>query len=303
MKRALSTFVLVLVLAALYGWWAPGTALRPGRLLAAHDSLDHHCLACHTPGGGAPAGKCITCHDPGSIGLVTVAGLKVEPGRTSIQGLHQRFAEESCGGCHREHSGRLEPRAAAGFTHDRMPAALAEDCAACHKQDAPPDKVHSTTGTACGACHGVDRWLPATFDHDQLAASGRTCLTCHSGDRPTDTLHGDPGIPADCAACHRTRAWSPATFEHEPYFRFDSHHPARCVDCHKPGREYGDYDCMGCHAHRRASIEAEHREEGIRDIRDCVECHRSGNEHEILGRGRSTGGGERGEHGDEGDDD
>lgn len=32
--------------------------------------------------------------------------------------------------------------------------------------------------------------------------------------------------------------------------------------------------CHGCHEHKEAKVRAEHLDEGIRDFRNCVECHR-----------------------------
>jgi hypothetical protein len=299
MKRPLVTFLLVAALSGVYAWLLPGSAVRPGRLLAAHDSLEHHCLACHAPGRGVPTGKCTACHGLGDIGLLSVAGQPLQGQRSSVQGLHQRFAEESCTGCHREHTGRLENRVAAGFTHDRMPRELQRDCAVCHQSDTPGDDLHRALGTTCNSCHRVEGWLPATFDHALLSAGVATCLSCHRQDRPLDELHRDLDPAGECSSCHQTSAWTPANFEHEKFFRFDRHHPDHCADCHTPGRGYQHYDCMGCHAHSPAEIEAEHREEGIRDFQECVECHRSGNEDEIIGRRGRAGNSEHGERDDD----
>ena len=74
---------------------------------------------------------------------------------------------------------------------------------------------------------------------------------------------------------------------------------AACITCHIEN-VYTDYTCFGCHEHSRSGIRAEHLEEGIRNWENCVKCHRSGDEDEIVGdrhqdRGR---GGER-EHDDD----
>jgi len=42
-------------------------------------------------------------------------------------------------------------------------------------------------------------------------------------------------------------------------------------------REFSAYTCFGCHEHEKARIEGKHREEGIRDIANCVRCHSSAN--------------------------
>ena len=294
MNRPLITFLVVLLLSAVYAWRMPGTAVRPGRLLAAHDSLEHHCLACHQPGSGVPASRCTACHSMDGIGLARVDGGVLETPRHSIQGLHQRYADGSCSECHREHTGRLMQQPAAGFTHERLPAELSDDCAACHLEQTPGDALHRQAGPSCGFCHTVDSWLPATFDHGLLTRNGADCRSCHLEDQPTDDLHKGLDPAADCASCHHTNAWTPAEFDHDRYFRFDRNHPSRCADCHTPGKGYKQYGCMGCHAHSEANIAEEHREEGIRNWKNCVECHRSGDEDEAKGGegGERRGGGE-----------
>lgn len=205
-------------------------------------------------------------------------------------------------------------------------AALAADCFACHNAFAgtPPERcivchkvadigLRTTAGTViageqknvafhqglvtadCIACHsdhrGVQAFKPISrFSHDLVAADTRQqCAACHT--RPGDALHA--GIDGTCAQCHSTTAWQPATFDHDRYFRFDREHTTACVTCHVDN-VYSSYTCYGCHEHSRSGIRAEHLEEGIRDWENCVKCHRSGDEHEIIG-GR---GGER-EHGDD----
>jgi hypothetical protein len=47
-----------------------------------------------------------------------------------------------------------------------------------------------------------------------------------------------------------------------------------CVTCHV-GNDYSRYTCYGCHEHTVQNILREHRDEGIRDLDNCVRCHRS----------------------------
>jgi cytochrome c2 len=56
---------------------------------------------------------------------------------------------------------------------------------------------------------------------------------------------------------------------------------------------------------RPAKIRREHIEEGIRDFDNCVECHRSADEHDIRGRGGERDGKKDGKRGrkDHDDDD
>ena len=145
----------------------------------------------------------------------------------------------------------------------------------------------------CMVCHsdhaGVKRFRKqGRFDHAMLErAMVDQCQTCHKA--PSDSLHQQ--ITGNCGQCHEPNRWAPATFDHERFFALDRDHTARCVTCHI-GNDYRRYTCYGCHEHSLDKIRREHIEEGIRDFDNCVECHRSGNKHEILG-GRGEG---RGEH-------
>ena len=182
----------------------------------------------------------------------------------------------------------------------------AEKCAACH----PPAQigVMSVAGTPlpaaaekvqfhqhlaeipCADCHSDHRGAAALqisgkFSHQLFPANLRNdCAGCHRQQRPADQLH--PQLAENCAACHRTDGWRPATFAHDQYFHFDRHHPADCRKCHQNARKFSEYTCYGCHEHTPAGIAREHRKEGIRNFENCVECHRSGDEHDIRGRGR-----------------
>jgi hypothetical protein len=70
-------------------------------------------------------------------------------------------------------------------------------------------------------------------------------------------------------------------------FLLDRDHYATCAAC-LVKNDYKKYTCYGCHEHTPAKIRAEHEEEGIRDFRDCVRCHRSAQE-EPRERGREGG--------------
>ena len=132
----------------------------------------------------------------------------------------------------------------------------------------------------CIACHREHQGLQLdprghkAFSHELLRASSRDrCGCCHTA--PDDELHRNLGV--NCGQCHSQQRWEPATFEHDGFFVLDRDHKAACTTCHIDG-DYGRYTCYGCHAHRQDAVRAEHLEEGIRDIDDCVECHRSANE-------------------------
>lgn len=220
-------------------------------------------------------------------GLVFVyPQLMVGPGKL-IPG-HQRLASD-CFACHAPLTGVDSGR-----------------CVVCHK----PDDIgrRATTGlpiakplTAvafhqklssqdCVACHsdhaGVRRYRQqGHFNHQLLQVAMREqCQTCHKS--PNDTLHQQ--ITGNCSQCHSQEKWTPATFDHDKFFALDRDHDTRCITCHL-GNDYRRYTCYGCHEHTLANIRREHIEEGIRKFDDCVECHRSADEHDIRG-GRGAGG-------------
>ncbi len=146
----------------------------------------------------------------------------------------------------------------------------------------------------CTACHsdhaGVKRYRSqGRFDHALLRPAARTaCHTCHKA--PGDTLHRQ--ITGNCSHCHTQQRWLPATFDHDKYFVFDRDHKAKCATCHERN-DYSRYTCYGCHEHTPEKVRRKHIEEGIRDYQNCVECHRSADEHEAKGRGPGKGGGRR----------
>jgi hypothetical protein len=183
-------------------------------------------------------------------------------------------------------------------------AKIASDCFACHTPFLGPDdakcmachkpaeiRTRKPGGVAfhehlaeksCTACHTEHLGAKApksihAFRHELLAPAMRTaCHDCHR--RPPDALHRE--IVKGCGSCHTQDAWKPATFDHGRYFRFDRHHPPKCLSCHLDG-VYQRYSCYGsCHEHSESKVRREHREEGIRDIANCTECHRSGDSDE-----------------------
>jgi hypothetical protein len=214
---------------------------------------------------------------------------KLIPGHRALEAdcfaCHAPFfgaSSERCAACHKPGDiGRLttlgqpiqKPLASTPF-HQRL---IKQDCMACHSDHA-----------------GVKRFrVEGRFDHALLQADARKeCQSCHKS--PTDSLHRQ--ITDNCSQCHSQQKWTPATFDHDKYFALDRDHDTKCATCHVRN-DYSSYTCYGCHEHTPEKIRREHIEEGIRDYRNCVECHRSADEHDIRMPGR---GGEReGRHGRE----
>lgn len=279
--RTSTVFLLTLLLGLGIAVLAPASAINPGPLVAGHAPLTGDCLACHLPLRGTPAARCTSCHATDSIGLTRrerPVGWEARPG---LAGLHQSPGAARCLDCHTDHAGADPASATHRFVHADLPQATLDECGACHSASRPDDGTHARLTVECGACHGTEAWTPAEFDHARFAGE-QGCPSCHRTDRPADDLHA--GAAADCGSCHTTRAWTPAEFAHERYFVLDRDHNVKCVTCHEPADKYRTYTCYGCHEHTPRNMLAEHREEGIRNLADCVRCHRSADEHE-GGRG------------------
>ena len=264
MNRALVVFLLTLGGASAWAALRPGPSVQPGELLPGHAALRNDCAACHALGRGVESERCRTCHPLESIGQK----------RKELATLHAPLAQIECFACHAEHAGRLGRAPAARFRHERIEGSLREDCQRCHAAMRPADARHAGAVEHCAACHSTSGWKPAGFDH-ALVAAGTSCASCHAARAPTDELHA---ASPDCSACHSTNSWKSANYDHSRWFRFDEHHPARCGDCHEPGRGFKTYTCATCHS--ASQIAHEHDEVGARDLKNCVECHRSGNKHD-----------------------
>lgn len=201
--------------------------------------------------------------------------------------------------------------------HTAFTGASSEKCVSCHK---PSDIGRRTTTGAvvlkpststafhqelssqdCVACHsdhaGVKRFArQRQFDHSLLKQTTRDqCQTCHKA--PSDALHKQ--ITGNCLQCHTQNKWTPATFDHDKFFTLDRDHNASCATCHVRN-DYSRSTCYGCHEHTPDNIRRKHIKEGISRFENCVECHRSANEHGGEGGRKGHGGGE---HGGRGDDD
>jgi hypothetical protein len=187
--------------------------------------------------------------------------------------------------------------------HAPLRGATSERCTTCHKPEdigrvstkaqplaKPLTSVpfhQKLTSQDCVACHsdhaGTKRQrAQGRFQHSLLQPALREqCHTCHK--TPADSLHRQ--ISGNCGQCHSQNKWTPANFDHDKFFVLDRDHSAACVTCHLRN-DYTRYTCYGCHEHTPANIRREHIEEGIRHFDNCVECHRSADEHDIKGRER-----------------
>ncbi|MBL8492610.1 MAG: hypothetical protein JNM82_17660 [Rhodocyclaceae bacterium] len=215
---------------------------------------------------------------------------KLIPGHSELEtdcfACHAPFfgtTTERCTNCHKpEEIGKLttlgqpirKPLTSTPF-HQKL---LKQDCLACHSDHA-----------------GVKRFrVQGRFNHALLQEETRkACQSCHKS--PKDSLHEQ--ITGNCSQCHTQEKWVPATFDHDKYFVLDRDHNVKCATCHERN-DYGRYTCYGCHEHSLENVRRKHVEEGIRDFRNCVECHRSADEHDIRmpGVARENGIGRKRDH-------
>jgi hypothetical protein len=215
---------------------------------------------------------------------------KLIAGHKALEGdcfaCHATFtgaSSEKCITCHKPADiGRLTTKGAAiakpGTTTAFHQELASQDCVGCHSDHA-----------------GVKRYArQRQFDHSLLKKSTlEQCQSCHKV--PANSLHKQ--VTGSCLQCHSQTKWTPATFNHDQFFALDQDHNAACATCHVRN-DYSSYTCYGCHEHTPDNIRREHIEEGISKYDNCVECHGSGNKHDIRG-GREGGGERKGRGGDD----
>lgn len=193
--------------------------------------------------------------------------------------------------------------------HAPMQGAVAARCTTCHSvanigirtvsgrpvaRTRPMAPFHQgLVDTDCMSCHtdhpnaSLAPQHSHTFNHAMLTASvGAACSGCHTA--PVDTVHVAP--VAQCSGCHVQTSWAAVTIDHTRFFSLTGPHNVPCASCHTTAGDFTRHTCFSCHAHEKVSLTRRHLEEGIRNIDNCVACHRSAN-------------GEGGEGGEGGDDD
>ncbi len=244
----------------------PHTMLSPGVLVEGHQELKNKCMSCHAPFGGIENEKCIACHPLADIGKDSLMTSGKPP-------FHQALTSQSCTSCHTDHAGLQPQSSLRSFNHELLDKTMINECIRCHQQ--PTDELHQQVTSNCKNCHDTKAWkLSSPFNHDNLVPESKNnCAACHKA--PMDDMH--KFSTANCDKCHSTTQWVPSTFAHDAYFRLDNDHNAKCTVCHLTNN-YTTYTCYGCHEHTAAGMKAEHSEEGINNITDCVSCHKSADE-------------------------
>ncbi len=158
-----------------------------------------------------------------------------------------------CASCHVPDSWQL-----VNFDHQLVGTA---DCLSCHATVAPANHY---TG-ACSSCHNTISWLPATFDHTLAGAAD--CLACHANDAPVNHFAGQ------CSTCHHsTTTWTGASYNHTfPITHGGAN--SNCLSCHV--NTTVNWSCSTCH--NDAAMVSKHKEEGMTNITNCLQCHPTGN--------------------------
>lgn len=107
-------------------------------------------------------------------------------------------------------------------------------------------------------------------EHQQIP-DGVGCYVCHKRDVPAQEFHNKFG--RNCDECHIKSTWMAAKYPH-PAWSLSGAHKARCTRCHVNMAEYEfSYQCWGCH-HDRQGTEKFHADKGMKDITNCIECHK-----------------------------
>ena len=214
-------------------------------------SASQDCFSCHAQDdqhNGGYGTSCESCHNPGSWEDA------IFDHNLSAFRLEGEHAEAACEEGHADGVFKGTPR----------------DCYSCHSGD---DEHNGRYGTQCEACHTPSDWEDAAFDHVRMAAVN-ACVDCHAEPQEHAGQFG-----TDCAACHSTSAWEPASYNGTHTFPLGhGDGNGSCQTCHPTN--LATYTCYGCHEHNEANVASEHREEGITDFQNCIECHIDGREHE-----------------------
>ena len=264
----------------------PYYTINPGVVIEDHSMIKNDCLACHRLGDGAQTEKCIKCHQLSEIGLRSVNGEIQRVTNTKSNFLHNSIIKIHCFDCHTEHHGLSRENATQNFRHQVLTKELQKECIKCHSPQKPKDEIHITLKNQCSDCHNAFGWKPSHFKHEILGERKNECSNCHENKKPADELHLQIGAKIQCMQCHTTKSWKPSSFDHVKLFRFDLDHPSNCVNCHYIEKSFENYTCYNCHEHNLSRIEREHLKEGIRNFKNCVECHRSGDKLESHEKGK-----------------
>lgn len=213
----------------------------PGRLSAAHASLEDNCAACHTAVKGAESSKCIACHanndsllqrqptafhaDIGHCRLCHLEHRGIDRRPTDMD--HAVLARIGLRrlGQSAENSDLPEQQLVAWVRRNRStdsvplmnpevtPREAVLDCTSCH---ANQDRHFGLFGEDCARCHATDKWTIPAFRHPSPRST--SCVQCHQGPPShymehfrmiSMTVARQPQARVDqCFLCHQTTSWN-----------------------------------------------------------------------------------------------
>ena len=226
--------------------------------------LTPKCASCHEDvHKGELGADCARCHSPRSFAEEPAMKQAHELTRFPLRGAH---ASVTCSACHtRSSSGQLQ------FV------GRSTTCQGCHAADARAVTVpdHKAAGfTECTACHSINSWKNARFDHNQTAFplvgahQAASCQGCHGDgvyrgkvmdcagchradyDRTAKPAHAAAGFSTTCTTCHNTTAWPGSPFDHSTtrFALTGAHNAVACTGCHADQVYRGkSMECASCH--------------------------------------------------------
>lgn len=246
---------------------AVGYSLRGHQFTAANESFT--CNDCHYGDISTFASdSCHACHGP--MDPVFSLAHSIEYGdaclacHDGVDRFGQDFRHELAFRLTGKHSALLCSKCHTGARVLADFSKVSTDCNSCHRQDEPHE---GRFGIDCAACHTVEGWTPASFDHDLSAFklegeharakcdqchvnnsyknAPKDCYSCHKED---DEHVGKFGT--DCAACHQPTSWDDVTFNHnQSNFPLAGRHAVlACEQCHTNNQFAGlSTACVSCH--------------------------------------------------------
>jgi mono/diheme cytochrome c family protein len=121
----------------------------------------------------------------------------------------------------------------------------------------------------------IDPSVEAALMSDMMAAGDpHECSACHE----EPTVHADR-FGLQCARCHGLVSWKPALLtRHTFLLDHGDEGPVACQTCHI--ENYVTHTCYECHDHQPDEMDQVHRDEGILEVENCIECHPTGREGE-----------------------
>lgn len=202
----------------------------------------------------------------------------------TCHGDFDTFAEFSCFGCHDHDRGVTDPKhtAVAEYAYesarcyDCHPRGTAEGIdPAAHAQYFPIEAGSSHGSITCSTCH-VD-------PNDRRKVE---CINCHDHDAPSmGARHqGIPGyqwVSGACLTCHPRSQINFDRASHDPYFPIAAgtrHEALDCSTCHTTPDDRTKVECIRCHDHAEAPMQAVHgRLPGYAwSDAACLGCHPRG---------------------------